>query len=85
MEVPAVLEGPAVAQILLDSIYYTIRTSVFYVVLFSPPPDKCLKLGPRHFFPPTFEFTAYYNPHIQRHTVKTTDVIKQATNKLPHA
>jgi len=56
--------------------------TLFYSV---PPPDKCLKLGPRHFFPPTFEFTAYYNPHIQRHTVKTTDVIKQATNKLPHA
>jgi len=173
-EVPAVLERPAVAQILLDSVYYTIRTRVFYVVLFSPPLDNCLKLGPGHFFPPTFEFIVYYNPHscikidqldvtcfiislftaqhvsnvstsifrslrlivglfrvlycpgsmcvavtvwfgwggvvslcrlkhcfslhndpinlrfaynphIQRHIVKTTDVIKQATNKLPHA
>jgi len=38
MEVPAVLEGQAVAQILLDSRYYTIRTWwVFYVVFFGPP------------------------------------------------
>jgi len=39
MEVPAVLEEPAVVRILLDSVYYTIRTWVFYAVVFSPP-DK---------------------------------------------
>ena len=44
-------------------LYYSNLMSVLRCFLLSPP-DKCLKLGPGHFFPPIFKFNVYYNPHI---------------------
>jgi hypothetical protein len=57
----------------LNILRYSNLMSVLRCFLQSPP-DKYLKLG-HNFLPPTFEFTVCYNQHIQRHTVKTTDVI----------